>query len=156
MRNHQICSLGFHHALWRWHSLGVCMILFVIAANATVNLFFSAHVVLIRMLWGKNRGKQKAGGRRESKSNPAFKPEMSWVWLPVAVGLFTFLYFCLITSKFIYFQSEARSSEHLVWESHSAWVLSWWREFSCQPLTEFRWHILSGCRCMIEAPVQYI
>ena len=28
--------------------------------------------------------------------------QVSWVWLPVAAGLFTFLYFCLITSKFIY------------------------------------------------------
>ena len=42
------------------------------------------------------------------------KPELSWVQLPVAAGLFTFLYFCLITSKFLYFQHEARCSEHLL------------------------------------------
>ena len=40
------------------------------------------------------------------------KPEVSWVWLPVAAGLFTFLYFCLTTSKFIYFQCESRCSEY--------------------------------------------
>ena len=38
------------------------------------------------------------------------KPEVSWVRLPVATGLFTFLYFHLITSKF---QHEARCSEHI-------------------------------------------
>ena len=53
-------------------------------------------------------------------------------------------YFCLITSKFLYFQCEARCSEQLEWENYSAWVLSWWREFSSQPLTEFWQHILSG------------
>ena len=36
-------------------------------------------------------------------------PEVSWVWLPAAAGLFTFH---LITSKFTYFQHEARCSEH--------------------------------------------
>ena len=30
------------------------------------------------------------------------KPEVSWVRLPVTAGFFTFLYFRLITSKFIY------------------------------------------------------
>ena len=30
------------------------------------------------------------------------KPEVSWVRLPVTAGFFTFLYFCLITSKFKY------------------------------------------------------
>ena len=30
------------------------------------------------------------------------KPEVSWVWLLVTAGFFTFLYFHLITSKFIY------------------------------------------------------
>ena len=30
------------------------------------------------------------------------KPEVSWVRLPATAGFFTFLYFCLITSKFIY------------------------------------------------------
>ena len=39
-----------------------------------------------------------------------------WVRLPVAASLFTFLYFCLITSKFIHFQHEARCSEDLEWE----------------------------------------
>ena len=35
------------------------------------------------------------------------------IWLPVTAGLFTFLYFRLITS---YFQHETRYSEHLEWE----------------------------------------
>ena len=48
------------------------------------------------------------------------------------------------------------SSKHLEWDNHSACrVLSWWREFSSQPLTElFRHHILSACqlyRCVMEA-----
>ena len=30
------------------------------------------------------------------------KPGMSWVWLLATASLFTFLYFCLIASKFIY------------------------------------------------------
>jgi len=30
------------------------------------------------------------------------KPEVSWVWLLAPAGLFTFLYFCLITSKYTY------------------------------------------------------
>ena len=39
------------------------------------------------------------------------KPEVSWVQLLAAAGIFTFLYFHFMTSKFIYFQLEARSSE---------------------------------------------
>ena len=31
-------------------------------------------------------------------------------------------------------------------KKHSAWVLSWWREFSGQPLRDFWCHILSGCQ----------
>ena len=38
------------------------------------------------------------------------------------------------TFRNIYFQCEARRSKHLDWENHSAWVLSWWKEFSGQPL----------------------
>ena len=41
------------------------------------------------------------------------KPEVSWVRLPATASLFNFLYFRLITSKFLYFQREARCSEHL-------------------------------------------
>ena len=37
------------------------------------------------------------------------KPEVSWVQLPVTAGLFTFY---PITSKFLYFQCEARCSKH--------------------------------------------
>ena len=37
-------------------------------------------------------------------------PEVSWVRLPAAAGFFTFLYFRLITSKFIHFQREVRCS----------------------------------------------
>ena len=41
------------------------------------------------------------------------KPEVSWVRLLAATGLFAFLYLRLITSKFIYFQHEARCSEQV-------------------------------------------
>ena len=61
---------------------------------------------------------------------------------------------CKHTAAYIYFQLEARCSEHLEWENHSAWVLSWWREFSGQPLTEFWWHILSGCQ-VCDWGIQY-
>ena len=44
------------------------------------------------------------------------KPER----LPATAGFFTFLYFRLITSKFIYFQREARCSEHLQLTSQSS------------------------------------
>ena len=39
------------------------------------------------------------------------KPEVYWVQLPVTAGFFTFLYFRLMTSKFIFFQREAKCSE---------------------------------------------
>ena len=42
------------------------------------------------------------------------------------------------SSKFTYFQHEARCSEHLKWVNNLAWVLYWWREFSGRPLTEFK------------------
>ena len=58
------------------------------------------------------------------------KPDVSWVWLPAAAGLFTFLSFRITTSKFIYFQLETRCFEQahccscfVAW----AWVLSTWR-----------------------------
>ena len=91
------------------------------------------------MLWG---GKWKAGSYRQSN--------LGHLWLEPPVlchsattagqpPTLTILYiYC------IYFQHEARCFEHLEWENHSAWVLFWWREFSSQPLMEFRWHILSG------------
>ena len=41
------------------------------------------------------------------------KPEVFWVQLPATASFFTFLYFHLITSKFIYFQREARCSEQI-------------------------------------------
>ena len=72
----------------------------------------------------------------------------------LAAGLFTFLYFHLKTSKFIYFQREARCSEHLEWENHSAWVLSSLREFSSQPLTKFWRHILRSSQ-MCDWGIQY-
>ena len=50
------------------------------------------------------------------------KPEVSWVRLPATAGFFTFLYLRLITSKFIYFQREARCSEHICWLSVSYYV----------------------------------
>ena len=34
------------------------------------------------------------------------KSEVSWVWLPVTASFFTFLYFCLITSKYIWGEPE--------------------------------------------------
>ena len=66
------------------------------------------------------------------------KPEVSWVWLLATAGFFTFLYFCLITSKFIYFQHKARCSEHLEWVNHALSMGSFLME---RPITEFWWHI---------------
>ena len=82
------------------------------------------------------------------------KPEVFWVRLPATAGLFIFLYFRLIACKFLYFQCEARCSEHIEWEKHSAWVLSWWRKFSGRPLTKFWQHILSGCQ-VCDWGIQY-
>ena len=47
------------------------------------------------------------------------KPEVSWrVQLPATASFFPFFYFCLITSKFIYFQCEAWCSQHLEFMWH--------------------------------------
>ena len=46
-----------------------------------------------------------------------------------------------------------------MWKNHSAWVLSWWRELSGQPLMEFWRHILGGCwvcDCGSSAPPVHI
>ena len=43
----------------------------------------------------------------------------------LAVGLFIFLYFHLITSKFLYFQHEARCSEHVAFECVVATDCMW-------------------------------
>ena len=61
---------------------------------------------LCSTLWGMEvvwLPQLSAGG--SSQRCPGFKSQ----WL---AGLFTFLYFCLITSKFLYFQHEARCSKH--------------------------------------------
>ena len=52
------------------------------------------------------------------------KPEVSWVQPSAAAGLFTFLYFHIITSKFIYFQREARCSEQMLCITASTFQLS--------------------------------
>ena len=54
-------------------------------------------------------------------STGQLKPEVSWVRLLATAGHFTFLYFCLITSKFLHFQHEARFSEH----KHLVLVSTW-------------------------------
>ena len=48
----------------------------------------------------------------------------------------------------------SQSLLYLEWENHSAWVLSWWRKFSGQALTEFWRHILSGCQ-VCDWGIQY-
>ena len=53
-----------------------------------------------------------SGCRGSMAKHWRLKPELSWVWLPVTAGLFPFLYFLLITSKFFLFQHEAKCSEH--------------------------------------------
>ena len=60
---------------------------------------------------------------------------------------------CTVYNCF-FFQREARCSEHLEWVNCSAWVLSWWREFSGWPLTEFWRRILSGCQ-VCDWGIQY-
>ena len=39
------------------------------------------------------------------------KPEMSWVRLPATAGFFSFLYFRLITSEFIYGKAQVASQD---------------------------------------------
>ena len=110
------------------------------------------------MLCGKNREKW------EGRQSLGVKPRTLLAWAASAVPLThnsrmtTNLYFCLITSNFIHFQYEARCSEHLEWENHSAWFFFLMKKFSGQPLVEFWRHILSGCQvCDCGIPtVQYI
>ena len=75
-------------------------------------------LMVIRLLWLSGRAL-------------AVKPEVSWIRLLAAAYLLTFLYFRLIT----FISSKRQFSELLEWGNHSAWVLSWWREFPSQPLT---------------------
>ena len=105
------------------------------------------------MLWGKNREKWK--GRQLL----GVKPRTPLAWATSALPLThnsqiaTNLYFCLITSKFIYFQHEARCSEHLDCENYSAWVFLLMEKISSQTLAEFWWHILTNyqvCNCGIQ------
>ena len=56
--------------------------------------------------------------------------QVSLVQFPVTANLFTFLYFHLLTSK-LSIPMRGKSSKHLDQN-----ILSWWMEFSCQPLTE--------------------
>ena len=58
----------------------------------------------------------------------------AWVRLPVTAGLFTFLYFHLITSKFIYFQREARCFEQKSFCFIDCYYLD---NFFLKPLTSF-------------------
>ena len=80
------------------------------------------------------------------------QPSQSSIYTAQVVLFFlTFLYFRLITSLF-----PACGKMVLAFrgENHSAWVLSWRTEFSGQPLTEFWWHILSGCQ-VCDWGIQY-
>ena len=52
--------------------------------------------------------------------------------------IFTIIYFLPLTSESL--QHEAKPSNHLEWQNHSAWVLSWWTEFSSQPLIDLTAH----------------
>ena len=63
----------------------LCLMLRVSCLKLKINDF--------RCYEAKIEESEKAGSRQ--------KPEVSWVRLPAAAGLFTFLYFRLITSKFI-------------------------------------------------------
>ena len=62
----------------------------------------------LRCYRAKTVDSEKAGSHQES--NPG---HLCGVRLTATTGLFTFFYFHLITSKFIYFQCEARYSEYL-------------------------------------------
>ena len=62
----------------------------------------------LRCYRAKTEDSKKTGSRREL--NPG---HLCGGQLPATAGLFTFLYFHLIISKFIYFQCEARYSEYL-------------------------------------------
>ena len=54
-----------------------------------------------------------AGCRGSVVEHWRLQPVVSWVRLSAAAGTFTFLYFRLITSKFLYFQCEPRCSEQV-------------------------------------------
>ena len=72
-------------------------------SESTLNNVHGGMINEFRCYEAKIEGSEKAGSRRES--NPGHP------WLEPA-GFFTSLYFRLVTSKFIYFQREARCSEH--------------------------------------------
>ena len=74
------------------------------------------------MLCGKNREKWEGRQSLGVKSRTLLAWAASAVPLTHNSRMTTNLYFCLITSNFIHFQYEARCSEHLEWENHSAWV----------------------------------
>ena len=85
----------------------------------------------------------RVGGRpavvAQWQSTGRLKPEVSWVQLPATAGFFTFLYFRFITSKFIYFQHEARC-----YQQTKALIC-------CEPkLVNFRFMSLTGVSRMFK------
>ena len=63
--------------------------------DTRLNVILSTQVVLIVSVW-----RNILSGCQ--MCNWWLKPEVSWVQLPVTAGFFTFLYFHIITSKFLY------------------------------------------------------
>ena len=90
-----------------------------VTAKCATEAFSAAHIEDCEGWWS-------SGCHGSLTENWWLKPEMSWVWLPV--GFFTFLYFRLITSKFIYKAIYVATCTLLVpldqwkvWVSHSVW-----------------------------------
>ena len=86
------------------------------------------------------------------------KPEVSWVQLPATVGLFTLLYFRLITSKFIYFQHEARwsafSLDDVRYCRHyhkTLWLLFYWLVVFVQLLLKVA--AIQGCSNLMDSVI---
>ena len=100
------------------------------------------------MLWGTNRGKWKG------RQSPWVEPRTPLAWAASALPLshnsrtttgphnplYMYRTIAHLAKWFLKSKKKKKCSEHLEWKKnkkHSAWVLSWWREFSSQPLTEF-------------------
>ena len=57
--------------------------------------------------------------------------QLSWVRFPATAGLFTFLYFCLITSKFLFF---FYLHFYILLSLHAFWHTTFWSLRSYEPL----------------------
>ena len=88
-----------------WQPVSMCQ-----AARCVTEAFSTTCAVHVKQC----EGWQLYGFRGSVADHWRLKPEMSWVRFSTTAGLFTFLYFLLITSEFINFQHEARCCGHIL------------------------------------------